>query len=192
VSRSSLTAGIDDLERALGHTLCIRTKATGAELTAVGERVLAAGESLLETAKELEQNGRSDGPASVLSIACFPSLAATVMAHAWSEVNRRYPGVELKVVSLNRDEIIETVLSGRADYGLAYNLQAVPELATSTLYDTQMRVILMAGHPLAAHELVPRPHRECACLAWNPSKPRSSAVCGSVVGRRSSLPGCVS
>jgi DNA-binding transcriptional LysR family regulator len=154
LSRSSVTAGLDDLERVLGRTLCTRTKASGIELTAAGEEVLDAAEDLLARADSLEQLGRGAEPSGLVTVGCFPSLAPTVMAGAWAETLEHYPEVELNVVSTARGNIVEMLKTGQIDYGLAYNLQTDPALDCEVLYDTEMHVILGATHPLAEERVV--------------------------------------
>lgn len=154
VSRSSIASAIDDLERVLGMTLCVRTKAAGIELTAQGEDVLARAGEVLQRAEELERLGRGDGPNGTLTVGCFPSLAPTVMAAAWATMAERHPGVALDIVSLGRDEMIDGIVRGQLDCGLAYNLQVHPGLSTTALYETEMHAILSADHPLAAHRVV--------------------------------------
>jgi len=154
VSRSSIAAAIDDLERVLGLPLCVRTKATGLELTPAGEDVLARASDILTRAAELERLGKGAGPSGTVTVGCFPSLAPTVMATAWAAMARRHPDVALHVVSAGRDEIVDMILNGQVDCGLAYNLQTYPGLAATTIYDTEMHVILSADHPLAAQRIV--------------------------------------
>ncbi len=154
VSRSSISAGLDELERILGRVLCVRTKATGIELTPASEQVLVAADDLLARADALERLGRGSAPSGVLTVGCFPSLAPTIMASAWAAMAQHYPEVTLNVVSAPRDEIVEMLLAGKIDCGLAYNLQTFPELETTVLYDTEMHVILSADHPLAAEPVI--------------------------------------
>ncbi|MGO1770007.1 MAG: LysR family transcriptional regulator [Microbacterium sp.] len=154
VSRSSIASAIDDLERVLGMTLCVRTKAAGIELTVQGEDVLARAADVLQRAEELEGVGRGEEASGPLAVGCFPSLAPTVMAAAWSAMSERHPDVDLTVVSLGRDELIDRVHRGQLDCALAYNLQVQPELATTALYETEMHAILSADHPLAARRVV--------------------------------------
>lgn len=154
VSRSSIAQAIDDLERALGLTLCVRTKAAGIELTRAGEEVLARGGELLQSAEALERMRQGEAPRGTVTVACFPSLAPTVMAHAWATMAERHPEVELDVISAGRDEIVEMVASGQVDCGIAYNLQTFPQLACEALYDTEMHVILSPDHTLAARRVV--------------------------------------
>ncbi|MGO1627564.1 LysR family transcriptional regulator [Microbacterium sp. JB110] len=154
VSRSSIAAAIDDLERVLGLTLCIRTKAAGIELTQQGEEVLAQAADVLQRAGAIESLGRGDGPSGTVTVGCFPSLAPTVMAAAWATMAKRHPDVTLHVVSLGKDQIVDGVRTGQLDCGLAYNLQVHPELRTTAIYDTEMHAILSPDHPLAAHRVV--------------------------------------
>lgn len=154
VSRSSITAAIDELERILGVTLTVRSKGAGIVLTPIGSKVCNEAEGLLEHAAAIERLGKGALPAGVLTVGCFPSLAPTVMANAWAVMSEMYPEIRLEVVSAPRNDLVEMVQSGKIDCAVAYNLQTFPGLVATALYDTEMHVILAADHPLSSKPVV--------------------------------------
>lgn len=154
VSRSSISAALDDLERALGSTLCIRTKAQGVELTANGRDVLRRVQDILRGAGELAQLGDEAELQGTLAVGCFPSLAPTIIPRLWKDFAQLYPKVKLEVVTEGRAELVRLLEQGMIDVAIAYNLQTFDQLQTATLYDTVMHALFATGHPLTATGVV--------------------------------------
>lgn len=154
VSRSSISAALDDLERAMGSTLAIRTKAQGVVLTANGHDVLRRVQAILRETSELAQLGNETELQGTLTIGCFPSLAPTVIPRLWQEFAQLHPNVTLDVVTAGRSELVRLTEQGMIDLAIAYNLHTFDQLETAALYDTVMHAILAAGHPLAAEGMV--------------------------------------
>ena len=154
VSRSSVSAALDDLESALGSPLCIRTKAQGIELTANGRVILRSAEAILDGVEEMQQLGTGSELSGTLTIGCFPSLAPTMIPLLWQEFARDHPLVKLDVVTAGRSELVQKLDRGEVDLVLAYNLHEFDGLAVAAIYDTCMHAILAPDHPLAAGQSV--------------------------------------
>lgn len=150
VSRSSVSAALDDLENALGSALCVRTKAQGIELTAHGREVLRRADAILAEAEDLQQLGSGAELTGAITLGCFPSLTPTLIPALWQEFTATHPGVKLDVIAADRSELVEMLGRGEADLIVAYNLHEFEGLQTAPIYDTRMHAILAPDHPLAS------------------------------------------
>lgn len=150
VSRSAISAALDDLERVLGSSLCVRTKAQGIVLTDNGRQALIRAESILGEAEELQHLGSGDELMGTLTLGCFPSLAPTLIPRLWQEFARAHPLVTMNVISAGRAELVAMLERGEVDLAFAYNLHDYGSLRTASLYDTHMHAIMCPDHPLAA------------------------------------------
>lgn len=97
-SQAAVSAGLNDLEAALGLQVLVRRPAKGVALTSGGERVLPLARRMLADAADLsaaadEEQGRVSG---VLRIACTVALSPRVLPTIAEEFSRRYPQVQLE------------------------------------------------------------------------------------------------
>lgn len=149
VSRSAISVALDELEKALGSTLCVRTKTHGIQLTQNGEEVLKSAQSILGEVGDLQQFGGQKELQGTLTVGCFPSLAPTLIPLLWVEYGRLFPKVSLQVVTGSRTELVAMLEKGAVDLIIAYDLHVFSGVATASVYETNMHAILAPGHPLA-------------------------------------------
>lgn len=150
VSRSAISAALDDLEGVLGSSLCVRTKTHGIVLTDNGRQALQRAESILGEAEELQHLGSGGELRGTLTLGCFPSLAPTLIPLLWQEFTRAHPQVTLHVITTGRAELVTKLERGEVDLAFAYNLHDYESLGTASLYDTYMHAIMHPDHALAA------------------------------------------
>lgn len=178
VSRSTLAAALDELERELGATLCTRNRAHGIQLTAQGEVVYGKAVALLKQAEELGGSGNGAALSGPLSIGCFASLAPTILPAVHAHFEREHPDVTLTVTTANQSTLVQQLRSGEIELAVMYNMHHDREFTTARLYDTAMHVILAADHPLAALDVVPLSALEEEPLILLDSSPGASNVLG--------------
>lgn len=149
VSRSTIAAALDDLERALGSQLGVRSKSHGIELTEAGRAVLDGAITILGEVDDLESIGGERRLTGELVIGCFSSLAPTVLPRLLQRYTAEHPEVRTSIVVDSADSLDEGVRAGRLDLIVSYNPHLDPTLAFARLFETRMHALLPADHRLA-------------------------------------------
>lgn len=149
VSRSTVAAALDDLERALGSQLGVRSKSHGIELTAAGRAVLDSTITILGEVDDLESVNGEHRLTGELVIGCFSSLAPTVLPRILQRYTDRHPAVHTSIVVDSADSLAERLGTGELDVMISYNPHQDPALAYVKLFETRMHGLLPASHPFA-------------------------------------------
>ncbi|HEY3486873.1 MAG TPA: CysB family HTH-type transcriptional regulator [Gammaproteobacteria bacterium] len=152
-SQSGVSKHIKDLEDELGVELFVRKGKRFLGLTEPGKEMVKIVEQMLLDANNIknlaerytqQDNGR-------LTLATTHTQARYVLPSVVTEFKRLYPKVHLKLHQGSPAEIVQLLVDGEADIGVATEaLGEIPELASFHYYDWQHAVIVPAGHPLAA------------------------------------------
>lgn len=155
VSRSAVASAINELEVLFSVPLASRSRGSGFTLTPTGEQVFELSLSLLREADDLP--GRATGAALTgsLTVGAFPSLVPTVFPLMFELLAEEHPHLRLEVRSFPQPELLSTLRAGELDLAVAYNVHLEHDLESRVMYDTVMHVILPAGHPLAALDVIP-------------------------------------
>ncbi len=150
VSASSINRQILGLEHDLGVALFERLHKR-MRLTAAGELViLHVRQTLKEYGRlevQLEQlQGIKSG---IVHIAAMHGIAGGVLTPIIAGFRRKYPSMVIEVRASVVDEVVQSLLTGDADIGLAYRLPAHPALIASAVYTTRLGAVVAPAHPLA-------------------------------------------
>ena len=150
VAASAINRQLIELETELG-TPIFEHMPRGLRLTAAGEILIAhIRETLREhgraVARVAELKGLMRGE---VTIATMTGLASGMLGDALAGFRAAHPRVKLVVRLLTREAIVQAVLSGEADLGLAYNLPGDPRLSRAAEYEHRIGAVVAAEHPLA-------------------------------------------
>lgn len=139
-SQAAISTQIKQLEQQLGTTLIIRTTRS-LTLTHEGELLLtqarkamqeiAFGLSFIAEAKDLRRGK--------ITLACSPAFAFTKLPKIIADFKREYAGVQIILKEYKSVELLESVRSGEADFGVG------PED-----YDERLEFNLIQSEPLLA------------------------------------------
>lgn len=154
VSRSTIASALDELERALGSQLCVRSKSHGVQLTEAGRAVLDDAITILGEVDDLESIGSEHRLVGELVIGCFSSLAPTVLPRLLQRYDDEHPGVRTTIVVESADRLREMLETGEVDVTISYNPHLEPDLAYVRLFETRMHALLPADHRLAGEAVV--------------------------------------
>jgi len=154
VSRSTIAAALDDLERALGSQLGVRSKSHGIELTEAGRAVLDSAITILGEVDDLESIGSEYRLSGEFVIGCFSSLAPTVLPRLLRRYAAEHPEVRTSIVVDSADSLDERLRAGQLDLIISYNPHTDPSLAYVRLFETRMHALLPAGHRLAGSSTI--------------------------------------
>ncbi|WP_369378846.1 LysR family transcriptional regulator [Streptomyces sp. cg36] len=157
-TQSAVSQHIAALEADLGARLVERRPVGPTE---AGERLMEHARPLLlriDAARADLARLRAVRPTS-LALVCTPAALTPALAAALARVRRAVPGLAAGVRALGPAEVVAAVLTGEADLGLVDGAAApsdplaLPDagpLATETVAEQPLAVLLPAGHPLAA------------------------------------------
>ncbi len=150
-SQSGVSKHIKDLEDELGVALFVRRGKRlmgltdpGKDLVSMVERLLMEAGNIKRLAQQYSQ--RDEGQ---LTVATTHTQARYVLPAVVAEFKRAFPRVHLKLHQGSPDEIVQLLLEGEADLGIATEGGFdVPTLASFPYYTWHHCVIVRAGHPL--------------------------------------------
>ena len=118
-TQSGLTYAINSLENELGFPLLIRDTGgihlskEGREMLPGIEEMVACERRLVEKAKAiLNRRGR------VLSVCAYPSVSSALLPGILADFNRDEPDVKVNIMVGSRDELINWLLDGTADFAI--------------------------------------------------------------------------
>jgi DNA-binding transcriptional LysR family regulator len=151
VTQQTLSQQIQNLERALGVTLLVRTS-RGVRLTAAGEHLTCSGRTLMDDAEALYAAVRAAAAGRVgrlrVTAASHPTTQLAIELAAVIEAE--HPGIEVEVRTVLRPvEAMAELHAGTSDTALLWLPTGDPDLRTATFRRDARAVLLASGHRLA-------------------------------------------
>lgn len=150
-SQSGVSKHIKDLEDELGVELFTRKGKRLLGLTAPGKELVVMVERVLLDAANIKRLAEqySNVDEGQLTVATTHTQARYALPKIVAAFKRAFPKVHLRLHQGSPDEIVQMLLDGEADIGIATEaLAEVPELTTFPYYGWQHAVVVPAGHPL--------------------------------------------
>jgi len=150
-SQSGVSKHILDLEDELGIELFVRKGKRLLGLTEPGKELLAIVERILLDTKNIKLLGEqySQTDKGQLTIATTHTQARYALPKVVGQFKQRFPKVHLALHQGSPQEIVEMLLDGRADIGIATEaLDQQSELVTFPYYSWQHTAVAPKGHPL--------------------------------------------
>jgi DNA-binding transcriptional LysR family regulator len=147
ISQSAVTGSVRDLEALLAVTLFQR-RAQGMELTEAGREFLPVARDILEKVDAAHQihRGTSDITGSLTIAATYTVLGYFLPFHL-GRLAQLYPGIDIRIVELNRQSIEEQLLRSQIDMAVALTSNIHREgVETLTLLKSPRRLWVPAGH----------------------------------------------
>ncbi|WCM22341.1 LysR family transcriptional regulator [Paraburkholderia bryophila] len=155
ISQPALSRRIDKLEAALGVRLFERTTRS-VTLTTVGRVFAPSAEQLLDDL-DVALLGIRDVSSSRLghvTIACVPSVAYYFLPGVIADFHARYPRIRVKLLDASANEVLSTVISGEADFGVSFMGSQEPEIEFKLLLQEKFVAACRRDHPLARKKRV--------------------------------------
>ncbi|MFA6312124.1 MAG: CysB family HTH-type transcriptional regulator [Sterolibacterium sp.] len=150
-SQPGVSKNIKDLEDELGIELFVRRGKRLLGLTEPGKELLETVERILRDAQNLRNiadqfASREQGS---LTVATTHTQARYALPEVIKQFKARYPQVRLALHQCSPREIVEMLLAGEADIGIATEaIEGVAELVSFPCYSWHHAVIVPQGHPL--------------------------------------------
>jgi LysR family transcriptional regulator, cys regulon transcriptional activator len=156
-SQPGISKAILELEEELGIDLFVRHGKRLRRVTEPGQEVLKAIEIILREVANMKRIGEeySKQDAGTLSIAATHTQARYVLPEPVAQLRRRFPKVQVSLHQGSPSEVVQMLLDGTADIGLATESLAEPEdLVSLPAYEWQHVIVMRAEDPLAAVEKI--------------------------------------
>ncbi len=151
IAQSGLSKAISRAEEELGVALFARTRRQ-VELTAAGEALLERAHDVLHAFDEVRATAEAArmGLAGTLSLATSPVARYHVAPAILDRFTEACPEVRLVRREQLTGEILEDILAGTLDVGIAFCTPRHESLRYEPLKDVELRVLMASSHPLAA------------------------------------------
>lgn len=119
ISQPSISQAIGDLEKELNVRLFERSR-SGVQLTKTGQALLKKAQSTLNLIQDIYDEARAESHSLTgsLHIAAIPSMCNAFLSDVLSIYKKKHPHVRLEVNEDGTKQIIQDVITGRADLGL--------------------------------------------------------------------------
>jgi len=150
-TQPSLSRRVQQLERAVGAKLVVRTPA-GVVLTSAGERFLAHAERALASvdAGRTAIEELSGAPRGLVALGSQPTISAYVLPAVLARFVARHPEVVLRLREGLADQIEERLASGELDLAIMNLPVRRLDLAAQKLWQEDYMLAVPVGHRLAA------------------------------------------
>ena len=150
VTQPTLSAGIKELEAALGVVLVDRGK-SGAVLTPAGEVAAAGAARTLDDVAELVREVREAGEAfaGVFRLGAIPTIAPFLLPRALPLLKSRFPKLKLHMREDLTGRLVEALRARKLDAALIALPYQASGIATAPVVEDEFYFLCPAGHPLA-------------------------------------------
>ena len=116
--------------------------------------------------------GIREGSSGFLSVIAVPTLADTVVPRAFTTMQRRCPGMRLRLEIGSGRQIADAVVRREFDLGLVYGPNAHPEVGAEVIGHTTVGCAMRADHKLAGRAaLTPRDLEDQSVTTFPPGAP---------------------
>jgi len=156
-SQPGISKAILELEEELGIDLFVRHGKRLRRVTEPGQEVLKAIDVILREVANMKRIGEeySKQDAGRLSIAATHTQARYILPEPVAQLRRRFPKVQVSLHQGSPSEVVQMLLDGTADIGLATESLAEPEdLVSLPAYEWEHVIVMRADDPLAAVEKI--------------------------------------
>ncbi|MDA4845597.1 LysR family transcriptional regulator [Hoeflea poritis] len=148
-TQSALSMTLKQLEEHLGQRLFEGERKS--QLTPMGEEIFQLARQQLrrfdETVDAIETTAAA--PLGLLRIASVPSVACLVFPSAIEELVRLHPGVKVELRDADTERVIDALLRGQVDLGVASGHHALSGIRQEVLFDDTFGLLCAPDHPLA-------------------------------------------
>lgn len=197
VTQPTLSAGIKELEAALGATLVERGR-TGAVLTRSGEAAAERASRALNEVEDLVRTVQSGGKplAGAFRLGAIPTIAPFVLPRAFPLLKKRFPELKLQLREDLTSRLLDAVRARQLDAALIALPYNAPGVSTAVVADDEFYFLAPESHPLAGrNDLSPEHLKSEDVLLLDDGhclRDHALSVCNLNPGRRSAEVGATS
>lgn len=155
VTQPTLSAGLKELEDALGVSLVERTRRS-VILTPIGTTIAERARSVLAEVNDIEQlAARSTGPLQGdLRLGAIPTIGPFLLPKALRLLRKRYPHLKLYLREEPTEQLLDGLVAGRLDVILMALPFEIGKASTELLFEDGYQLATPRGHPLSKQKKV--------------------------------------
>lgn len=150
-TQSAVSMTLKQLEEELGQKLFEGERKS--VLSPLGEQIFTLAQSQVQTfdntVREMEATARS--PKGLIRVASIPSATATLVPTAAEQMAARYPGLKIDIRDTDTDAVVDMLLRGQADVGIASGQPSIKGVHSNVLFRDAFGLTCASDHPLAMH-----------------------------------------
>lgn len=154
-TQSAISMTLKQLEQHLGQKLFEGERKN--RLTPLGAQVFELAKQQLrqfdETLRAIETS--ANAPAGLIRIASVPSVGGLVFPSVIETMTRRYPGLRVELRDTDTEQVIDALIHGQADIGVASGRHALNGVRQVPLFQDRFGLICRPDHPLARQTQLP-------------------------------------
>lgn len=159
LTQPALSSAIKKMEEQMGGKLFSRSTRR-IHLTPEGETLLPTAKRLIDEWDETFQDMQNlfavrQGK---LTLAAMPSFAESRLPQILHQYHARYPNIRLRILDVVMEEVIDSVLAGRAELGFTFEPEVMDGLVFSPMFDDCFVAVVYKNHPLAKNNTVDLKH----------------------------------
>lgn len=154
MSQAGLSAGISQLENAVGELLFRREKAKTLILTPAGHAFADAALRALKELQELEESATTFRKvlSGTLQLGCFHSLSPLLLPNLAEQFAEHHPQVNLKFLEAAPHELERELRDGRCEAIIMYRHHLAQNLTCYPLGEHPLYIALHPDHPFAERD----------------------------------------
>lgn len=188
ITQPALSSAIKKMEEQLGGKLFSRSTRR-IHLTPEGETLLPTAKRLIDEWDETFQDMQNlfavrQGK---LTLAAMPSFAESRLPEILNRFHSQFPNIRLRIVDVVMEEVIDSVITGRAELGFTFEPEIMDGLVFSPMFDDCFVAVVHENHPLAGKKHIDLQqcfsypfiamNRGSAVRKWTE---QAAALCGSI------------
>ncbi|MDB6145757.1 MAG: LysR family transcriptional regulator [Pseudomonas sp.] len=158
-AQSAVSSAIAMLETDLGVSLFERSSGRQPRLTEAGGALLEEARELLRQCERLDGRALAlmRGQEACLRLAHDEAMPYQPVLDSLEALAERFPSVEVQLASGAQGDVARKLIERRADLGLLFNHEQMPEaLERQVLGSVEMVTVCAVGHPLSSEKRVGR------------------------------------
>lgn len=158
-AQSAVSSAIAMLETDLGVSLFARSSGRQPTLTEAGGALLEEARELLRQCERLDGRALAlmRGQEACLRLAHDEAMPYQPVLDSLEALAERFPSVEVQLASGAQGDVARKLIERRADLGLLFNHEQMPEaLERQVLGSVEMVTVCAVGHPLGSESRVSR------------------------------------
>lgn len=149
LTQPAVSAQIKSLEEEFGTVLVDRSQPV--TLTDSGQVFLEHAGQILQIVQELKQRlaDLNEIPQGHIHLGTTSSIAMQILPRILTYFQNQYPLIKITIHSMPSSLIMDSVVNGAIDIGIAYLFENNPNLETFVLYYDSFELVVSPEHPLA-------------------------------------------
>ncbi|GAA4107776.1 LysR substrate-binding domain-containing protein [Enteractinococcus coprophilus] len=151
ISQAAMSQSLNELERAVGQQLMVRTRSYGIQLTSSGRRFLADARELVAMAADVQQEmtDRAEELVGPLDIGIYTAVAPFWVPFIAEHFIVPNPQVSVRIIEGDGKELQRQMLEGRLDAVFTHTGHLVDGVRHQVIRKGQGYALVAPSHPLA-------------------------------------------